>query len=116
MTVISSAGSTSKVDYLKSIGADVAFNYKTDDENKVLAEYGKGIDVNWVNVGGEAFETEINHMNNHGRLICECPDRGGKDRIEQRFCFDMDLPSRGLGEREDADLFLLATLLLTAYF
>ena len=29
-----------KVDILKSIGADVAFNYKEQDVNKVLAEHG----------------------------------------------------------------------------
>ena len=32
MKVIASAGSDKKVDFMKSIGADVAFNYKTTCE------------------------------------------------------------------------------------
>ena len=42
--VIASAGSDDKVDFVKRIGADVAFNYKTDDTEKVLSEHGP-IDV-----------------------------------------------------------------------
>lgn len=40
LKIIASAGSQQKVDILKSIGADVAFNYKEQDVNKVLAEHG----------------------------------------------------------------------------
>lgn len=38
--VIASAGSDEKVEFLKSIGVDVAFNYKKNDVNKVLSESG----------------------------------------------------------------------------
>lgn len=69
LTVITSAGSKDKVEYCKSLGADIAFNYKEEDANEVFSKYGKGIDVNWVNVGGEAFENELNHMNVNGRII-----------------------------------------------
>ncbi|KAI5451086.1 hypothetical protein NCC49_001964 [Naganishia albida] len=68
LKVISSAGSDEKVAYLKELGADVAFNYKTDDAKKIFAEHGP-IDVNWVNVGGKSFEEELEFMNMHGRLI-----------------------------------------------
>lgn len=40
MKVIASAGSDDKVAFAKSIGADVAFNYKTTDVNEVLAKEG----------------------------------------------------------------------------
>jgi len=40
LKVIASAGSEEKVAYMKSVGADVAFNYKTEDTAKVLAEHG----------------------------------------------------------------------------
>ncbi|GHJ90132.1 hypothetical protein NliqN6_6534 [Naganishia liquefaciens] len=68
MKVISSAGSDDKVEFLKELGADVAFNYKTTDAKKIFAEHGP-IDVNWVNVGGKSFEEELEFMNMHGRLI-----------------------------------------------
>ena len=38
--VIASAGSEEKVKIMKSCGADVAFNYKTEDTFKVLKEHG----------------------------------------------------------------------------
>ncbi|KAJ9121390.1 hypothetical protein QFC24_004728 [Naganishia onofrii] len=68
LKVISSAGSDEKVAFLKELGADVAFNYKTEDAKKIFAEHGP-IDVNWVNVGGKSFEEELEFMNMHGRLI-----------------------------------------------
>ena len=40
MKVIASAGSEEKVQFLKEIGADVAFNYKTTDTSEVLAKEG----------------------------------------------------------------------------
>jgi hypothetical protein len=39
-TVIGSAGSNEKVDFMKEIGANVAFNYKTTDTNEVLKKEG----------------------------------------------------------------------------
>ena len=38
--VIASAGSDEKVAYVSSLGADVAFNYKTTDTNEVLKKEG----------------------------------------------------------------------------
>jgi NADPH-dependent curcumin reductase CurA len=44
LKVIASAGSEEKVQFMKDIGADVAFNYKTTDTREVLAREGP-IDV-----------------------------------------------------------------------
>lgn len=44
LKVIASAGSEEKVKFMKEIGADVAFNYKTTDTREVLAREGP-IDV-----------------------------------------------------------------------
>lgn len=44
LRVIASAGSDEKVEYLKSLGADVAFNYKTTSTREVLEKEGP-IDV-----------------------------------------------------------------------
>jgi NADPH-dependent curcumin reductase CurA len=40
LKVIASAGSEEKVKFMKSMGADVAFNYKTTDTRGVLAKEG----------------------------------------------------------------------------
>lgn len=40
LKVIGSAGSDEKVAFVKSIGADVAFNYKTQDTAEVLQKEG----------------------------------------------------------------------------
>jgi NADPH-dependent curcumin reductase CurA len=44
MKVIASAGSDDKVQYLKELGADVAFNYKTTQTSEILEKEGP-IDV-----------------------------------------------------------------------
>jgi NADPH-dependent curcumin reductase CurA len=40
LKVIAAAGSDDKVAFMRSIGADVAFNYKTSDMRQILKEHG----------------------------------------------------------------------------
>ena len=40
LKVIASAGSDEKVEWIKSIGADVAFNYKTQSTKEILSKEG----------------------------------------------------------------------------
>ena len=40
LKVIASAGSDEKVKFMKDVGADVAFNYKTQSTADVIAEHG----------------------------------------------------------------------------
>ena len=47
LKVIASAGSDQKVNFLRKIGADVAFNYKTTSTTEVLAKEGP-IDVSVI--------------------------------------------------------------------
>jgi len=68
MKVIASAGSDDKVKYLREIGADVAFNYKTTDTLKVLKKEGP-VDVSWDNVGGPTLEAALETAANRGRII-----------------------------------------------
>ncbi|EIW81322.1 alcohol dehydrogenase [Coniophora puteana RWD-64-598 SS2] len=70
LKVIASAGTEDKVQYMKKIGADVVFNYKTTDTKEVLEKEGP-IDVYWDNVGGETLEAAIGTANQHARFI-EC--------------------------------------------
>ncbi|XP_041456490.1 prostaglandin reductase 1-like [Lytechinus variegatus] len=70
--VIGSAGSEEKLEYLKELGFDEVFNYKTtpnlDAKLKELAP--DGIDVYFDNVGGEFATTAVQNMKIEGRISC----------------------------------------------
>ncbi|KAJ7187157.1 hypothetical protein C8R46DRAFT_1059018 [Mycena filopes] len=68
LKVIASAGADSKVEYMRSLGADVAFNYKTTPIVEVLKEHGP-LDLYWDNVGGATVEAAIEYSRLHARLI-----------------------------------------------
>ncbi|KAI8978618.1 hypothetical protein BDB01DRAFT_844091 [Pilobolus umbonatus] len=69
--VVGSAGSDEKVEYLKQIGYDAAFNYKKEDPNKALGRLcPDGIDIYFENVGGKMLEAAINHANTFARIVC----------------------------------------------
>ncbi|KAI9065188.1 NAD-P-binding protein [Trametes sanguinea] len=70
LKVIASAGSDEKVAFVRSVGADVAFNYKTTDTRAVLEAEGP-IDIYWDNVGGATLEAAIQYAARHARLL-EC--------------------------------------------
>ncbi|KAJ6518391.1 hypothetical protein DFH09DRAFT_1428202 [Mycena vulgaris] len=70
MKVIASAGSEEKVQFMKELGADVAFNYKTTDTREVLAKEGP-VDVYWDNVGGDVLDAALEFAAIHGRFL-EC--------------------------------------------
>ncbi|XP_070552689.1 prostaglandin reductase 1-like isoform X2 [Ptychodera flava] len=67
--VIGYAGSDEKVKYLKELGFDAAFNYKTVDLDETLkAAAPNGVDVYFDNVGGPFSVTVRRHMNKYGRI------------------------------------------------
>ncbi|KAF8883614.1 alcohol dehydrogenase [Gymnopilus junonius] len=70
LKVIASAGSDEKVQFMKDIGTDVAFNYKTTKTADVLEKEGP-IDIYWDNVGGETLEAAIDASRINARFI-EC--------------------------------------------
>jgi hypothetical protein len=70
LKVIASAGSEEKVEFMKEIGADVAFNYKTTKTAEVLEKEGP-IDIFWDNVGGETLDAALEGANLRARFI-EC--------------------------------------------
>ncbi|KAG6894092.1 hypothetical protein C0993_012376 [Termitomyces sp. T159_Od127] len=53
---------------MKSIGADVAFNYKTTSTAQVLEREGP-IDIYWDNVGGETLDAALEGANVGARFI-----------------------------------------------
>nr|XP_010968382.1 prostaglandin reductase 1 isoform X1 [Camelus bactrianus] len=71
--VVGAAGSDEKVAYLKELGFDVAFNYKTVKslEEALRQTSPGGYDCYFDNVGGEFSNTVISQMKKFGRIaIC----------------------------------------------
>jgi NADPH-dependent curcumin reductase CurA len=66
--VIGSASTDAKVEFMRSIGADAAFNYKTTSVAAALKEHGP-IDLFFDNVGGDQLEAALENMNMKGRVI-----------------------------------------------
>ncbi|KIL66852.1 hypothetical protein M378DRAFT_103072 [Amanita muscaria Koide BX008] len=70
LKVIGAAGSPEKISFVKSIGADVVFNYKETDVREVLKEEGP-VDIYWDNVGGAFLEAALEYANVDARFL-EC--------------------------------------------
>ncbi|OKI75124.1 NADP-dependent oxidoreductase [Micromonospora sp. CB01531] len=70
--VVGSAGSPGKVERLRSLGFDAAFDYHDGPVRDALRTAAPdGVDVYFDNVGGEHLEAAIGAMNPHGRAaIC----------------------------------------------
>lgn len=70
LKVIGSTGNDEKVEYLKEIGVDIAFNYKKESVWDVLKEHGP-IDIYFDNVGGEQLDAAILYAAKKSRfLVC----------------------------------------------
>ena len=72
MTVIGSAGGQDKCDWVRSLGADEAIDYKAGPIVKsLMAAAPKGIDVYFDNVGGDHLDAALAAANNEARFaIC----------------------------------------------
>ncbi len=71
-TVIGSAGSARKIEWLEKVaGVNAAFDYKTtDNPARILRELApNGIDVYFDNVGGAQLEAALAAMNPRGRVV-----------------------------------------------
>ena len=68
--VIGLASSDDKLAQLRGIGCDRPINYRKENLRDVLArEYPKGVNIAYDSVGGEIFETFLDHLAMRGRLI-----------------------------------------------
>lgn len=72
-TVVASAGSDEKLNWLKSVGVDAGVNYKTCGKllDAVRAAAPKGIDIYFDNVGGEHLEVALEVARPFARFV-EC--------------------------------------------
>ncbi|MEL7448936.1 MAG: NADP-dependent oxidoreductase [Pseudomonadota bacterium] len=71
LTVVGTAGSADKCDWLTSeLGFDAAINYKSDDlAEQIEAATPNGVDLYFENTGGPVQHVVFNRMNAHGRII-----------------------------------------------
>ncbi|KAJ4466760.1 hypothetical protein J3R30DRAFT_3663430 [Lentinula aciculospora] len=70
LRVIASAGSDAKVEYMRSLGVEVPFNYNKESYESVLSKHGP-IHAFWDNVGAEALDAALDASVAHGRFaIC----------------------------------------------
>ncbi|KAI0089020.1 hypothetical protein BDY19DRAFT_164213 [Irpex rosettiformis] len=68
--IVASAGTDEKVDCMKKSGADVVFNYRSEDIQVMLSKHGP-IDIFWDNVGGRTLDMTLVNMSEEG-LILSC--------------------------------------------
>ena len=81
-TVVATAGSDAKCDWLRSVGVDHAINYRHGDLlQQVQAAVPKGIDVYFDNVGGEHLEVAIECARPMARFV-ECGMIGSYNATE----------------------------------
>ena len=68
--VIGLTGSAAKTAWLRELGVDRVVDWRTEDLRAVLAaEYPRGIDLAYDTVGGEVFESFLDHLAHRGRLV-----------------------------------------------
>ncbi|EJD50348.1 NAD(P)-binding protein [Auricularia subglabra TFB-10046 SS5] len=68
LKVIASAGQEGKLQFLRELGADVVFNYKTANVEEILKEHAP-IDIYWDHVGGKTLDAVLPRMKLHGRIL-----------------------------------------------
>ncbi|KAJ2035682.1 hypothetical protein H4S03_004153 [Coemansia sp. S3946] len=88
LRVVGVAGSDDKVEYLRSIGADAAFNYKTcgDFVEAIKRAAPEGIDIYFDNVGGEFLDAALANINTFARVvICGAITQYGLSSPEERY-------------------------------
>jgi len=69
--VFTTAGSARKLDICRSLGADVAINYREEDfvERIAAATDGAGVDVILDNMGGSYLQRNVSALASDGRLV-----------------------------------------------
>ena len=69
-TVVGSAGSAEKLEWLRELGFDAVFDYRETSARDALRELAPdGIDIYFDNVGGNQLEAAIGALRTHGRVV-----------------------------------------------
>ncbi|THH28897.1 hypothetical protein EUX98_g5286 [Antrodiella citrinella] len=99
LRVITSTGSNSKVDFVKSLGAYVVFNYKETNTRELLEKEGP-INLYWDQVGGEITDAVLENAS--GVTIIVCASISGYNNpapilYRHNLIFERDATIYGLG-------------------
>ncbi len=106
-TVIAAAGSDAGVSLARDLGADVAFNYRTDDLQARVAEYtgGRGVNVVFENIGAPDLWTHaFNSLGGGGRLVTAGAHAGGDVRLDAKRLYRLKLTLMGGAGSDPADV------------
>lgn len=84
-TIISTAGSDSKTDFISKLGVHKAINYNKTDFKKIIeTEFGTTpLDTAYDAVGGENFKKSMQLINHGGRMV----SYGASSRLNENFGF-----------------------------
>jgi NADPH:quinone reductase len=63
------AGSEEKTDFVRTLGAKDAFNYRSSHCFEALVSLTNGVDVVLETVGGDVFQKSLNSLNPFGRIV-----------------------------------------------
>jgi NADPH:quinone reductase-like Zn-dependent oxidoreductase len=67
--IVYGTGSSSKMDYMKKLGVDVAIDYTKEDFGAFLKNQGVKIDVAFDSLGGKTFKNSYKALNAAGRIV-----------------------------------------------
>ncbi len=85
-TVFATAGSDEKVEFVRSLGADVAINYERENFEEAVMERtnGRGVDLVMECVGGNVFTMSVRCLAQGGRLVMYGYASGNEGIISSR--------------------------------
>ena len=69
--VIGTVGSDHKLEVVRQVGGDYAFNYKSESIKEIVKKVtnNEGVDVVLDSIGGEVFEESMECLTNYGRIV-----------------------------------------------
>ncbi|WP_213807690.1 zinc-binding dehydrogenase [Granulicella sp. dw_53] len=96
--VLGTASTSSKLDFIRSLGADEAIDYTQKDWPKIVLEKtgGRGVDVLLESVGGEIFEQNFECLATFGRYILFGSTRGPGEPFAPRRLMQRSQTMTGL--------------------
>ena len=105
--VVVTAGGEEKRRRLEEMGADLAIDHQAKEVRKAVKEWtaGRGVDMVFAHVGGEALTQSLASLARGGRLVTCGATAGPLVTIDLRFLFTRELSLAGadLGTRADID-------------
>lgn len=85
-TVFATAGSEEKIEFVRSLAADVAINYEREDFEAIVMERtnGRGVDLVMECIGGNVFTKSVRCLAQGGRLVIYGQASGKEGTISSR--------------------------------